>query len=244
MKFLTALTLTLPSLAASSAINGLLDASITGGAAVATSPDRRAGSCLCNGATAASDGADFLCGDKRLGPKQLPTMLPLGSFVASYNRLGSDDITVDQFLAAWTGPDGRYRYPPQNGFTLDVHGDAINGTLTLEVGTLIDRFGSEYGSYVSAASAPFSQRSLPPSSLDADPKNPDFPYGYHLYKVLRPFAVVGGPIAPWFGQPGLGAQFYTGGLGNIMKLIEDGYIERQDPSILVTQSQGACTQSG
>lgn len=60
---------------------------------------------------------------------------------------------------------------------------------------------------------------------------------------MRPFSVVGGPIAPWFGQPGLGAQFYTGGVGNIMKLLADGYIERQDPAILVTQSKGACTQT-
>lgn len=121
-------------------------------------------------------------------------------------------------------------------------------TLQLEVGTLLDRFGSEYGiyklplllplfpffsgssmenfshsdtlqkkkkkgTYVWAASAPFSQRSLSPSSLDTDPGNPDFPYGYHLYKVIRPFGVVGGPIAPWFGQPGLGRPVLHGRRG-------------------------------
>ncbi|KAJ4150213.1 hypothetical protein LMH87_010972 [Akanthomyces muscarius] len=234
MKFVT--TFLLPCLAGASALNGLPD----------DKPDTTVGGkvCDCKGAAASTgtNATDYLCGDKRLGPKQLPTKLPLGSFVASYNRLGNDDVSVEEFLGAWTGPDGRYKYPPQNGFTLDVNGDAVNGTLQLEVGTLLDRFGSEYGTYVSAASAPFSQRSLPPSSLDTDPSNPDFPYGYHLYKVIRPFSVVGGPIAPWFGQPGLGAQFYTGGVGNIMKLIADGFIERQDPSILVTRSQGACTQ--
>ena len=97
------------------------------------------------------------------------------------------------------------------------------------------------GTFVYAASAPFSQRSLPPSSLDTDPSNPDFPYGYHLYKVIRPFTVVAGPVASWFGQPGLGAQFFTGGTGNIMKLIADGYIEREDPSVLVARGQNSCT---
>ncbi|ATY58746.1 hemagglutination repeat-containing [Cordyceps militaris] len=230
MKFLAVLVL--PYLAGASAINGLPDAS-TGYVKRATGA-----SCSCEGATPAppAEGAGpYLCADRRLGPSQLPTKLPLGSFVSSYNRLGGEDVTVEKFIATWT-------VPPQNGFALDVNGNAVNGTLQLPVGTLLDRFGSERGSYVSAASAPFSQRSLPPSSLDTDPKNPDFPYGYHLYKVVRPLSVVGGPIAPWFGQPGLGAQFWTGGVGNILTLIADGYIERQDPSILVTQSQGACTQ--
>ncbi len=132
MKLLT--TLLLPCLAGAAALNGQRDTT-TGG------------TCICKGAVpaAGAPATDHLCDDKRLGPKQLPTKLPLGSFVASYNRLGSDDVSVEQFLATWTGPDGRYKYPPQNGFTLDVNGDAVNGTLQLEVGTLLDRFGSERG---------------------------------------------------------------------------------------------------
>ena len=38
--------------------------------------------------------------------------------------------------------------------------------------------------------------------------------------------VAGGPIAPWFGQPGLGAQFYVGHTGNILQLIEQGLLTR------------------
>jgi hypothetical protein len=49
--------------------------------------------------------------------------------------------------------------------------------------------------------------------------------------------VVGGPIAPWFGQPGLGAQFYTGAIGNISTLVTKGYIESVDPSILITNKE-------
>lgn len=58
-----------------------------------------------------------------------------------------------------------------------------------------------------------------------------------MYRVLKDLPVVGGPIAPWFGQPGLGAQFYVGGLGNIMFLLNNTYIERVDPEILVASKE-------
>lgn len=148
MKFLAALVL--PCLASASALDGLPDGRLT---STPARPDtgNNTGvvvpSCNCTGAVPGADtnaSAVYLCGDARLGPQQLPTKLPLGSFVASYNRLGAD-ITVEQFLKAWTGPDGKYKLPPHNGFKMDVDGNAINGTLQLEVGTLIDRFGSEDG---------------------------------------------------------------------------------------------------
>lgn len=91
--------------------------------------------------------------------------------------------------------------------------------MVLEPGTLVDRFGRERGTYVS------DQRSVPPSSLNAAP-NSLFPYGYHIYAVVKPSTVKGGPIAPWFGQPGLGAPFNIGATGNVLKLIELGYLER------------------
>jgi len=33
------------------------------------------------------------------------------------------------------------------GFQLDAEGNAINGSMILPVGTLVDRFGSEYGQF-------------------------------------------------------------------------------------------------
>ncbi|TQV98124.1 filamentous hemagglutinin / adhesin [Cordyceps javanica] len=239
MKFLA--TMILPCLAGAS-VMGIYTGGL-GGAKRDSLAAAAGGTCDCKGATAAAAATDSLCGDARLGPKTLPTKLPLAGFMASYSRLGGENNTVEKFLAEWIKPEGGYRYPPQNGFMLDVNGNAINGTMELPVGTLIDRFGSERGSYVTAASAPFSQRSLPPSSLATDPRNPDFPYSYHLYQVVRPFNVTGGPIAPWFGQPGLGAQFWTGLTGRIVDLITNGYIERQDPYTLVALSEGPCTQA-
>jgi len=94
------------------------------------------------------------------------------------------------------------------------------------------------GSFISAAAAPYSQRALPPSNLDTNPSAPDYPYNYHVYEVKKPLTVVGGPIAPWFGQPGLGAQFYTGDVGNILALIEQGYLEREDPDVLISREKG------
>ncbi|KAH7159627.1 hypothetical protein B0J13DRAFT_539287 [Dactylonectria estremocensis] len=195
-------------------------------------------SCDCSGTkNGGSSAKQYICRDSRLGPRVLPKKLPLGTFVSNYDRFG-DAETPGEFLAKWTDATGAWVYPPQNGFQLNACGDAINGTMVLEVGTLVDRFGSEYGQYVSAAAAPYSQRALPPSNLDTNPNAPDFPYNYHVYKVLKPLTVVGGPIAPWFGQPGLGAQFYTGGIGNILTLIDAGFLQREESGVLVSKEKG------
>lgn len=55
-----------------------------------------------------------------------------------------------------------------------------------------------------------------------------------------PLTVVGGPIAPWFGQPGLGAQFYTGDTGNITVLIDRGFLRREDPEVLIAGERKGC----
>ncbi|CAG9976901.1 unnamed protein product [Clonostachys byssicola] len=178
----------------------------------------------------------YICGDYRLGPADLPEIMPLVNYISNYDRFGG--LSPGEFLAKWTNAEGKYNYPPQNGFQLDANGNAINGSMILEAGTFVDRFGSENGTYISAASAPYSQRALPPSSLNTQPSAPDFPFSYHVYQVVKPFKVVGGPIAPWFGQPGLGAQFYTGGVGNVLDLIAGGYLERADPSSQINDKEG------
>ncbi|KAJ4245026.1 hypothetical protein NW762_014234 [Fusarium torreyae] len=194
-------------------------------------------SCDCAGTRdGGSNSKPYICRDARLGPTKLPKKLPLGTLVESYNRFGG--LTPAQFLQLWTDDKGNYKYPPQNGFQLDDEGHAINGSMILPVGTLVDRFGSEYGSFISAAAAPYSQRALPPSNLDTNPDTPDFPYNYHVYRVIKPLTVVGGPIAPWFGQPGLGAQFFTGDVGNVKALLEQGYLQNEDASVLVYKSKG------
>lgn len=156
---------------------------------------------------------------------QLPKTLPLLSFVSDYDRLGGHP--PGEFLAKWTNKTtGGWIWPRENGFSLNLEGRLIKGKMFLEVGTKVDRFGSEYGTYVSAADAPFDQRSLPPNSLNSPPDGV-YPYNYHIYTVAKSPTVEGGPIAPWFGQLGLGAQFYIGDTGNISKLVELGILIRQ-----------------
>ncbi|CAF9940207.1 MAG: hypothetical protein HETSPECPRED_002203 [Heterodermia speciosa] len=174
-------------------------------------------------------GSNYVCNDPRLGPLQLPTVFPLLSFVSDYDRFGGR--APGQFLAKWTDPKtGYFSYPPQDGFQLDVEGKPIKGKMTLAVGAEVDRFGSEYGKFVSAADSPYDQRALPPANLDTPPDTPDYPYNYHVYTVNKTLNVIGGPIAPWFGQPGLGAQFYIGDTGNVLQLIEQGYLVRHHKS--------------
>lgn len=97
--------------------------------------------------------------------------------------------------------------------------------MTLSLGTILDRFGSEYGTFVSAAGAAYGQRSLPPSNLDAAP-GATYPYNYHVYTVSKPLVVVAGPIAPAFGQQGLGLQFLVP--ANVITLVNQGYLTRLD----------------
>ena len=167
-----------------------------------------------------------ICNDARLGPQVLPHKLPIRSLVSDYDRFGG--ATPGDFLAQWTDRvTGRWLYPGGDGFSLDVDGKPIVGKMVLEVGTVVDRFGSENGHFISAADAPYDQRSLPPANLNGDPDG-DYPYNYHIYTVAKNITVMGGPIAPWFGQPGLGAQFdlnVNNKKSTILGLLASGHLE-------------------
>lgn len=181
--------------------------------------------CDCTGTNDTGyQGVIYICHDPMLGPARLPKTFPLLSFVSDYDRFGGQ--TPGEFLKRWTDKNGKYVYPPQNGFQLNSAGQPILGNMTLQKGSKVDRFGSEYGVYISAADAPYAQRALPPSNLAVSDSSTEYPFNYHIYTVVKSFEVEGGPIAPWFGQPGLGAQFYVGATGNILTLLEKGYLER------------------
>lgn len=113
----------------------------------------------------------YVCGDSRLGPVVLPTNPPTDGLVDIYDRFGG--LCPGQFLATYYDESAKsWIYPPDDGFQLDTAGDPIAAEMTLPVGLLIDRFGSEYGSYASPAAAPYMQRALPPSNLDTPAGNP------------------------------------------------------------------------
>ncbi|KAG0273289.1 hypothetical protein BGZ95_010885 [Linnemannia exigua] len=165
----------------------------------------------------------YFCRDARLGPKKLPKLFPLNDITEPYDRLGG--LCAAEFLAKWT-VNGSYHYPESNGFVMSTSNLPIKGNATLLAGTFLDRFGSEYGSFLSPAEAPYPQRAIPPSNLDTPKDQPTYPFNYRVYKVKQPFVVEAGPIAPYFGQPGAGTQYHT--FSNIMTLIKDGFLERVD----------------
>jgi hypothetical protein len=121
-------------------------------------------------------------------------MLPLSATVYGYDRLGG--LCPGDFLTKWWNTTAKsYIYPPQNGFQLNTASQPIQGTQALAMGMRLDRFGSEYGSFVSPAGAPYNQRALPPSNLDTSASDPTYPYNYHVYVVVNEFDVLSGPIA-------------------------------------------------
>jgi hypothetical protein len=200
---------------------------------------------------------EYVCGDSRLGPIRLPERMPLDTVLDIYDRF--DGRCPGEFLKLWFNTtSGWWNYPPQDGFSLDSDGRPIKGNLELPAETLIDRFGSEYGSFASPAAAPYMQRALPPSNLDTPQNDPKYvtiqffpaisdgrshgililtfiyryPFNYHVYRLTQPLTVLAGPIAPWFGQPGQGVQYMLYNT-TIMALVDSGVLERVEPSVIL-----------
>jgi hypothetical protein len=173
--------------------------------------------------------ADFDGGDFRLGPAQLPNVGRVGFQLLGYRRTGG--MPDSAFLAKyWDATANSWIYPPDNGFLI-VAGQPVEFTQTMVPGTDIDRYGSEYGGFLAPEGSPYTTRAIPPSSLDGTPAAG---CNYHDYQVLKPFAVHSGPIAPWFGQTGLGLQYQLDGTlipgapasVNVMWLLDNGYLRR------------------
>jgi hypothetical protein len=161
-----------------------------------------------NGAPETTD-QRYYRNDWRLGPAYLPQRGALGRMLRGYEH--ADHLSVSQFLACYwqtdpqTGKSGWW-YPDNNGFVLR-NGKPVEHSTTLHRGQLVDLFGSGFGNFLAPAGTPYASRAIPPSNLDTYTE--DYPYSYHLYRVIRPFTVEAGPIRPWFGQRGLGLQYVT-----------------------------------
>lgn len=173
-------------------------------------------------------------GDPRLGPRDLPTQGSVGLELRTYDRLAG--LTPEQFIATYWDPaaqggQGGWRFPPENGFLIGPSGP-LHATMTVRAGQRIDRFGSEFGAFLAPAGSQYSQRAIPPQSLD----NQATPGGcnYSLYRVVRDFNVDGGPIAPAFGQTGRGLQYMLVAALvpgaperlNVRWLIDNGFLAR------------------
>lgn len=172
--------------------------------------------------------------DARLGPKRLPNAGPLRTVLKGYNRF--DGMTAKGYLAEYYDDAGKtWRYPPQGGYLLNPDGSPVKLQLTIFTGQRIDRFGSEFGTYLSPEGTPYGARGIPPQSLD----NTTTPAtcNYTRYKVLKDIPVYSGPIAPALGQPGFGLQYVLDATifpgappvardFNVGFLVTNGYLER------------------
>ena len=85
--------------------------------------------------------------------------------------------------------------------------------VTLQPGTMVDRYGPCSGEFVSPQGVSAAARSLPPGVVNS-PLN--------AYQVLKPFEVYGGPAVPAFNQPGGGMQYDLG--QSVDDLIKQGYL--------------------
>lgn len=169
--------------------------------------------------------------DARLGPKRLPNAGPLATVLTGYDRLAG--TTAKSYLRTYYDAAGKtWRYPPQGGYELTPEGRPVQMQLSLFAGQRIDRFGSEFGGYLSPEGTPYGARGIPPQSLDS--KSAPAACNYSRYKVLQTIPVYSGPIAPALGQPGFGLQYvldpaiFPGnpqGL-NVGYLVANGYLAR------------------
>ncbi|WP_018657476.1 TNT domain-containing protein [Actinomadura flavalba] len=147
-------------------------------------------------------------GDARLGPKRLPNRKerPVGPLLEGWKRTGN--LAPAAFFARYwraetpQSPAG-WKYPPNDGFAT-VRDRLDKNRVTLRPGLTLDRFGSEYGSFLAPAGDAYAKRSLPPQNLNT--REQAYPCDYHRYRVRKAFPVWQGRIAPWFAQPGGGRQ--------------------------------------
>lgn len=100
-------------------------------------------------------------------------------------------------------------YPPHRGFAL-----GYSESTTIKPGTLIDRYGGEYGRFASPAGTPFEARGLPPAAASGE---------YNAYQVAKPLPAQAGLAAPTMGQPGLGIQYSFE--DPIADLLKQGYLK-------------------
>ena len=86
--------------------------------------------------------------------------------------------------------------------------------LLLRVQLLIDTVAMDREDIFSPDGTPYAERALPPF-MERQP--------YNRYRVVQPFDVKAGEIAPWFNQPGKGIQFLSD--YSLKYLLKHGYIE-------------------
>ena len=99
-------------------------------------------------------------------------------------------------------------YPPNNGFM------GATQNVTLNAGTMLQRTGSLYGSFVAPAGTPQQMLSLPYDKIGQ---------ATTILQVQKPIQAIGGRVAPWFGQMGGGTQYLLN--SSVQKMISEGVLK-------------------
>jgi len=134
----------------------------------------------------------------------------LGKSMAFGGALGVSTTAGVCFAKGINPLNGKNFYPKNNGF-LDTP-----EFIDLQPGQVIDRYGDETGRFFSPEGTPIENRSLHPSTNTNS---------YNSFEVVKPFPVQSGTVAPYYGQPGGGVQFYSPNL-NTQQLLNSGFIIR------------------
>lgn len=104
---------------------------------------------------------------------------------------------------------GEIIWPDNDGF------GEIPYNVTLNTGTWLDRFGSDYGYYVCPAGTDYTMRSCAPGTEDRP---------YSIFVLKKSEDVQAGIIAPWFDEKGGGYQYLLP--TSVMNLINNGTLRR------------------
>ncbi|HET6306673.1 MAG TPA: TNT domain-containing protein [Rhodopila sp.] len=108
----------------------------------------------------------------------------------------------------WANAKAAVDWPPHDGCA------SAPVTRSLAPGALIDRFGSEGGTFFSPKGESFAARAVPYVCRQMD---------YRVYRVLKPLSVQSCNAAPWFGEPGGAPQVQTA--DPAYKLVADGSLQ-------------------
>ncbi|MBF0776803.1 MULTISPECIES: TNT domain-containing protein, partial [unclassified Streptococcus] len=104
---------------------------------------------------------------------------------------------------------GSINWPQNDGF------DGTPKNISLQPGTRIDRYGSDYGTFTSPEGVPYEQRAVAPGT---DLK------AYSIFEVVEPLEVRAGKVAPWFDEPGGGLQYLLP--DSVDELLEKNIVRR------------------
>ncbi|MBR6402506.1 MAG: glycohydrolase toxin TNT-related protein [Eubacterium sp.] len=132
----------------------------------------------------------------------------LKKYTLNENGVG-DVVEVEGGSGTYYNADGSPIWPPNRGF------DGEPVTITLEPGTMVDRYGYDGGYFVSPQGTSYTERALP---VGTDKKP------YTIFEVVKPVEVQSGKIAPWFGEKGGGIQYEFS--NKISELLEQGILRK------------------